>query len=131
MKRVKKVWGYELEIANNKLYCCKILGVKRQFRCSYHKHEIKDETFYVQKGIVLMKHKGKEFFMNHKSPPLRILPGEYHSFMAMSGNVEIIESSTQHFDEDSYRKNKSHFVKIDDFEMYTDLMYRNSTMWRR
>jgi len=131
MKKVTKVWGQEIWIANNELYCCKILKVKMRYRCSYHKHEIKDETFYVQKGIVLMKHKGKEFFMNHKSPSLRIKPGEHHSFMAMVGNVEIIEGSTQHFDEDSYRRNKSCFVIESEFQNYMDLIYTNLDMWRR
>ena len=131
MKKVNKVWGEELWIANNELYCCKILKVKKQYRCSYHMHKIKDETFYVRSGCILMEHEGEEFFMDNESPPLRICPGEYHGFTAVSDNVEIIEGSTQHFDEDSCRTDKSRFVEDGDFEEIFRLLYSDSSIRRR
>ena len=129
MKTVEKVWGSELWIANNDLYCCKVLSVDLGYRCSYHMHKIKDETFYVLRGIILMKHNNKEFFMSKESLPLRIYPGEYHSFVAMSRNVKIIEGSTQHFDGDSYREDKSCLVGQKEFGEYMKLMME-SNMWR-
>jgi len=53
IKKVKKIWGSEEWLVNNELYCCKILNLKKGYRCSIHYHKDKDETFYVLKGIVL------------------------------------------------------------------------------
>lgn len=106
IKIVKKIWGEELWIVNNELYCSKILKLKKGYRCSYHMHKIKDETFYILEGTVFMRHNDIGFYMTNKSDPIRILPGEYHSFAGVT-DAKILEISTQHFDEDSYRKDKS------------------------
>ena len=45
IKRVNKPWGHELWIYNSELYCGKILFFNKGKRCSWHYHEIKDETF--------------------------------------------------------------------------------------
>ena len=49
-----KVWGEEHWIVN-KEYCGKKLVLKKGFRCSMHFHKIKDETFYVISGKVLIE----------------------------------------------------------------------------
>lgn len=51
---VPKKWGYERWIVNNDLYCGKILFFVKDHRCSFHYHKIKQETFYVQEGKVIM-----------------------------------------------------------------------------
>lgn len=48
---VPKGWGFEKWIVNNEKYCGKILFFVKGKKCSYHYHEIKDETFYVQSEI--------------------------------------------------------------------------------
>lgn len=131
MKIVQKVWGEELWIANNELYCSKILRVKKKFRCSYHMHKIKDETFYVQNGYILMRHKDTEFFMDRKSEPLRIFPFEYHSFVVLTDSVEIIEVSTQHFDSDNYRQDESCFIDEKEFLGYISLYRRTQNIYKR
>lgn len=54
IKFVPKSWGYEKWIANSKLYCMKHLHVVRKRKSSVHFHKLKDETFYVNSGIVLL-----------------------------------------------------------------------------
>jgi len=53
---VTKGWGYESWIVNNQDYCGKLLFFKKDKRCSWHYHENKDETFYVQSGKLLVVH---------------------------------------------------------------------------
>ena len=108
MKTVQKVWGEELWIVNNELYCGKILRLKKGYRCGYHAHPIKDETFYILSGIVLMKYNEDEFFIG-KGDSLRIFPGEYHSFTGIT-DAKILEISTPHLDDDVVRKDKSRKV---------------------
>ena len=61
-KIVKKVWGHEEWIINRD-YCGKKLILKKGFRCSIHHHKVKDETFYIIKGKVLLEADGKEQVM--------------------------------------------------------------------
>lgn len=109
MKTVKKVWGEEQWIANNKLYCGKILKLKKNYCCSYHAHPVKDETFYILSGEVLLRHADDKFSMLQKGDTVRIMPGEYHSFTGISDAV-ILEISTSHSDDDVIRKDKSRRV---------------------
>ena len=51
---VPKGWGYEDWIVNNDKYCGKELFFKKGKRCSYHYHELKDETFYIASGQLLI-----------------------------------------------------------------------------
>jgi hypothetical protein len=44
---VDKGWGREVWIANGKLYCGKILEIKKGKRCSLHYHKLKTESFYL------------------------------------------------------------------------------------
>jgi mannose-6-phosphate isomerase-like protein (cupin superfamily) len=53
LKVVEKLWGREEWIVNNELYCAKRLIVDPGFSCSLHSHNIKDETFVIQDGILL------------------------------------------------------------------------------
>ena len=47
---VPKGWGYEDWIVNKEEYCGKLLFFKKGKSCSWHYHNLKDETFYVHKG---------------------------------------------------------------------------------
>jgi len=51
---VSKGWGYESWIANNDQYCGKLLFFKKGKHCSWHYHEKKHETFYVQSGKLIV-----------------------------------------------------------------------------
>ena len=113
VKFVEKVWGHEEWIVNNLKYCGKKLFLKGGYRCSMHRHDIKDETFYILSGKILLE---KEF--NGIKESLLMTPGDiihieigmWHRFTGIVDS-QIIEFSTFHMDEDSIRLEPS--SKID------------------
>ena len=109
----KKVWGSEQWIANTDKYCGKILTLKKGFQCSIHYHKVKDETFYILSGKVLMEVDGESKIMN-KEDSQRIIPGTKHRFTGLE-NSEIIEFSTHHEEGDSYRDTESGKVDLAKF----------------
>lgn len=110
----EKVWGHELWIVNNEHYCGKRLTIKKGYQCSLHYHKLKHETFLLLSGKVLMEI-GKE---QHVLPPGAIVtlePGTLHRFTGLVAS-EIMEFSTQHFEEDSYREVSSRQLTPDDMD---------------
>lgn len=105
IKHVDKIWGGETWVVNNKLYCGKLLNLKKDYQCSIHKHNVKDETFYILKGKVLM-----EVFKNVKvmdvGDVVHIPPGTLHRFVGLDDS-EILEISTEHMECDSVRVSSS------------------------
>lgn len=102
-----KGWGQELWIANSELYCGKILQLKKDKRCSIHYHKLKDETFSILSGKVQIQlykeYPGEpEILTLEKGDTLHIPRGLMHQFIGIEDS-EILEVSTQHFEEDSYR----------------------------
>lgn len=100
MKRVKKAWGEELWIVNAS-YCGKLLKLNKGYRCSLHHHKLKDETFFVIKGEVLMEINRRKRKMK-VGDYQRITPMVSHRFTGIT-DAEIIEFSTHHLETDSYR----------------------------
>src|SRR3989344_2886378 len=104
MKVVKKVWGEEHWIVNRE-YCGKKLVLKKDHHCSYHMHNVKDETFYVIKGKVLLEmNDNKKILVPGNS--ILIPPKTFHRFTGIEDS-EIIEFSTTHMESDSYRNSNS------------------------
>lgn len=127
---VKKGWGFEKIIANSELYCAKILYLVKDHFCSIHYHRKKDETFYIISGEVCLEYLPHSnwlpkpnveelsdddlFEIAKKSdrslPRVELFPGDkfhipqlmIHRFIGMQDS-QIMEVSTQHFDDDSYR----------------------------
>lgn len=102
----EKSWGQEEWLVNNLLYCGKILTINEMYMCSVHFHKLKDETFYVLSGNVAFLKNNKVFVLS-KGESLHVPINTPHCFGAMNGGVKIIEISTQHFENDSYRVTKS------------------------
>lgn len=108
---VEKGWGHEKWIVNTPEYCGKILHVKKGKRCSWHYHRLKDETFYVQSGRVMVfigegnNEEQAEMLVLEPSDSLHIPPDTRHFFFALS-DVDIFEFSTHHEDNDSIRITK-------------------------
>lgn len=104
----EKNWGHEKWIVNNEQYCGKLLFFHQNKRCSWHYHKIKDETFYLQSGLILLKHSFDDDITLAKEARLRpgdsfhIPVGLRHQMLALLPS-ELFEFSTQHFDSDSYR----------------------------
>ncbi len=106
MTFVAKRWGWERWIVNSELYCGKLLFVRKDNWLSYHHHKIKDEVLYLQSGCAW-------FVYGEDEPPyvstkmgkgeaFHVEPGLRHQIFAVQDTM-IVEFSTQHFDEDSYR----------------------------
>lgn len=123
MNFVSKGWGFEKWIVNKKEYCGKILYFAKGRKCSLHYHKLKDETFYVQSGKLLvlysdespetleriLQEKGKERLLDclekvylYKGDNFYVPAQRSHMIVGME-DTELLEFSTQHFEEDSYR----------------------------
>jgi len=102
----QKIWGHEEWIANNDKYCGKKLFVRKGHRCSMHHHKIKDETFYLASGKMLLEME----YEGQKSERI-LTPGDvqhikiglWHRFTALEDS-ELFEFSTFHMDSDSHRR---------------------------
>ena len=105
---VNKGWGYEEIITNTEKYCAKILHMNIGKKLSWHYHELKDETFYLENGNIRL-FVGYDHDIN-KSDVVCLNPGDsfhipvglVHRLEALE-NSRVFEFSTQHFDEDSIR----------------------------
>jgi len=110
-KFVSKTWGSELWFANNEKYCGKLLIVNYNEWSSegrFHYHEIKDETFFIIQGVLLLEIANEEGEYHRitlfENDSYRVMPGVKHRFSAGSEiQCKFIEASTHHEDSDSYR----------------------------
>ncbi len=108
IKYVSKGWGFEKWIVNTEEYCGKLLYFVKGKRCSWHYHALKDETFYIQSGQILLKYSDSDDLayadeiILSKGDKFHIYRGLRHQMLALQ-DTELFEFSTQHFDEDSHR----------------------------
>tara|TARA_B100001094_G_C17686455_1_gene555942 strand:+ start:187 stop:546 length:360 start_codon:yes stop_codon:yes gene_type:complete len=108
IKFVPKGWGFEKWIVNNEKYCGKLLFFVKGRKCSWHYHKLKDETFFIQSGRILLKWSDKDDIINSheviltKGDSWHVNVGQRHQMTALE-DTELFEFSTQHFEEDSYR----------------------------
>lgn len=111
---VSKVWGSEEWVTNNDKYCGKILNLNQGFRCSIHYHKEKHETFYLLSGRVLME-MGNDLTRRvlQVGDSQVVEPLQKHRFTGLE-NSRIIEFSTHHDDNDSYRVSLSGNVNLAD-----------------
>jgi mannose-6-phosphate isomerase-like protein (cupin superfamily) len=107
-KIVEKGWGKEEWICNNEKYCSKRLILNQGKKCSYHFHLLKDETFFVSEGQILLRYgydvdinKAESLILN-VGESFHIPPGLIHQFEGIVDSM-IIETSTTHYETDSYR----------------------------
>lgn len=114
-KKIDKDWGYELIIHNDEKYCGKILFIKKGCCISLQFHKKKTETFFLQSGELLCKFSEQKDFISPEemkivkmhSGKIKEIPSEYiHQVFAIEDST-IIEISTQHFDDDTYRISRS------------------------
>jgi len=108
IKFVPKGWGFEKWIVNNKEYCGKLLYFVKGKKCSWHYHVLKDETFYIQSGKLILMYSDEDDLETADKKVLRkgdyfhIYRGLRHQMYALE-DTELFEFSTQHFDDDSIR----------------------------
>lgn len=109
----KRIWGQE-EWIINKWYCGKRMQIKPGFYSSYHKHDVKYETFYVAEGVLELIYQGEHLVLE-RGESLNIDAGEYHSFRALEETV-FFEFSTHHEDSDTHRLTQSSFGNHEQWE---------------
>lgn len=102
-----KAWGYEIWMVNNNKYCGKILHFNKGTQFSMHYHMIKDETWYIKEGQLIFKWidtRTADIIIEKLQVGncIRIPPGLPHQLYAET-DCDIIEISTEHYEEDSYR----------------------------
>ena len=107
VKKVVKGWGHEIWMVNNEKYCGKILHFDSKAKFSMHYHLNKDETWFVQKGEFIFRYINGDTAevvesILKENDTIRIPPGLPHQLETEKGG-DIIEISTQHFEEDSIR----------------------------
>jgi len=115
-RRVDKTWGRELWLVNTDLYCAKILEVEHSKGGSYHEHRVKDETFIVLQGsIILIVGTGGYWaraIRLDEGDRRRLHRGVPHLVIGLSRRTaRILEISTQHNDTDvirHWRLNREH-----------------------
>ena len=108
MMIVHKGWGHEKWIVNKSEYCGKVLFFEAGKKCSFHYHKLKDETFYLQSGKIILRYSDDDDL--DKASVVTLNPGD--SFYIYTGlrhqmeaveDSELFEFSTEHFESDSYR----------------------------
>ena len=106
---VDKLWGTERWLVNEPgLYCVKEMTLVPGYKCSLHYHRLKDETFYINKGQMVLfvdNLNGQSGVIRlEEGDHYRIQPGVAHRFMAgRNETCWFIECSTYHDDEDVVR----------------------------
>ena len=106
-KIVDKTWGREDWLVNFPKYCAKLLIVNKDHYCSLHYHKLKEESFFVQAGKILFEYSYPPYQLIDQKilsvgESVHIEPLTAHRFTAIDDTL-ILEVSSQHFDEDSYR----------------------------
>ena len=103
----EKGWGKEVWVINFPYYCMKFLHFKKGKRGSMHFHVDKHETWYIQEGKLKVTSINTEdasntHFILVKGDVIDIPILNPHQVEALEDSI-IVEVSTQHFEDDSYR----------------------------
>ena len=97
MKRVEKPWGYELWWAVTDRYVGKLIHVNAGHALSLQYHNLKDETIYLQSGLLLFEiQDGSGQLVEKQMKPgecVHITPKTVHRMTAIE-NSDIFEVST-------------------------------------
>lgn len=107
---VEKGWGKEIIFVNNLEYCGKILCFNKNKKFSMHYHIQKKETWYIIKGKFILSWIETNNGIVHNEylevgDVITNERGEPHQLFALEDS-EIVEVSTKHYDEDSFRIKK-------------------------
>lgn len=103
-----KGWGSELWITNSELYCAKVLSFQAGKKFSWHFHKIKNETFYVIQGSLILRFGWSDEISLATEVKLEVgdvfhVPIEMRHQLEAISQARVLEVSSQHFEEDSYR----------------------------
>jgi mannose-6-phosphate isomerase-like protein (cupin superfamily) len=106
-------WGHEYWIENRPDYCGKILVIAPGKRGSLHFHVKKTETMLVTRGAMILRLIDPETAQEYEqvlgqNDSILIPAGQVHQIINANTDqrLELIEFSTQHFEDDSRRVQK-------------------------
>ncbi len=101
MRRVEKPWGYEIIWAETSRYVGKILHIAAGQKLSRQYHNLKDETFLVEKGTMDLEigqgESLKVLRMNERDT-FHCAPKTIHRMVAVT-DVDVLEVSTPELDD--------------------------------
>lgn len=102
-----KGWGKELVLINCSDYCSKFLDFKAGGTSSLHFHSLKHESWFILSGEIKFiwtdTDKGSDYSKILKTGDMVDIPKNCpHQVIALI-DTRILEVSTKHFDDDSYR----------------------------
>ena len=108
--KVPKAWGEEIILHNDEKYCGKLLRFRKGGKFSMHFHSLKTETWYVNKGELLLTYINTETanrvnFKIIEGDIIHVEQNTPHQLEAIKES-EIFEISTQDFNYDSFRIEK-------------------------
>ncbi len=109
MNKLEKPWGYEVIWAKTAKYMGKLIHINAGHRTSKQYHRIKEETFYVLKGILYSYDSDGNITRVLPGGCVHIKPHQIHQFGACETSVRLIEVSTPHLEdlvrvEDEYNR---------------------------
>ena len=106
IETIPKVWGQEVVIVNNDLYCGKFLCFDKEAKGSLHLHRKKTETFLCIEGEAELWVEDTGCRITAETQPVTILRGQKHQVTAVTACM-ILEISTPHSDGDVERFTRS------------------------
>jgi N-acetylneuraminate synthase len=117
MQHFRQIGAIIISIINRE-YCKKLLIVLPGQKHPIHAHKVKEETFQLLYGDLLVNIEGKERYMK-PGDIQTVLRGEKHSFTSTKGAI-FEEVSTTHVKSDSYYEDPR-ISKLDPIERKTIL----------
>lgn len=106
--RHDKSWGHEIWIHNDSDYCGKLLTFRKGAHCSMHFHSLKTETMLVAEGSFTIEFidtddASRYYLVLSKGDSVDIPPNTPHKIIGLEDVNVLVEFSTQHFEDDSFR----------------------------
>ncbi len=101
-RKISKPWGYEILFSHTDKYAGKILYVKKGHKLSLQYHQLKDESMYIQSGILILTvGSSPEKISTHRlqtGDSIHIPPMTTHRIEAIEDTM-IFEVSTPELDD--------------------------------
>ena len=92
MNKSGKIWGSTIQLFKKNNVEIHRIEIKKNTRCSKHKHEHKYNMFFVESGKILIKEWKKDYDLIDETilvagEMCEIIPGNYHEFNGLEDSV--------------------------------------------